>query len=234
MTSQAQIAGLQLDVMQGQLNEMKAASQDTKNAISNIHQLADTTSNASHNAKQFYSSSLRAWMAYLGEPEPVTLLYISTRDARLDIRFHIQNVGRSVASAVKIIAELHVLADFNSWRKDNSICDRAQKDYSQVSVIPRTNFHTDRKVAVVSTDEWNEFQNKIRRGEENRESNVLFLDTCIDYTPFNDEMHKFTRNGYMIIAKDHGKPISFDFTKPIQIPAEDLTFDPLPDVIRAN
>jgi hypothetical protein len=234
MKTQATIAGHQGEAMQGQLDEMKAASQDTKNAISGIQRLADTTTNASHEAATFYLSSLRAWMAYFDDPEPVTALYISSGGARLDMRFHIQNVGKSVASAVKIIAELHVSADFASWRTNNSICDRAQKEYIQVAVIPGTDFHTDRKVAFISSDEWDEFQNKVRRGEAQSDNNVLFLDTCINYTPFEGGMYKFTRTGYTIIVKHNGKPVSFDFTKPDQISIEDLTFDPLPDVIRAN
>ena len=163
MDTQADIAGKQWIAMKEQLGEMKGASQDTKDAIAGIRQLADATINSSNKAEAFYISSLRAWVAYDGPPMPVTPLFISKTSARFDMRFHIQNVGKSVASSVKLLAELHILADYQSWQKNNSICDRARADSVEVSIIPNTTFFTDRKVAVTSDAEWDEYQNMVRR-----------------------------------------------------------------------
>jgi hypothetical protein len=107
MDTQADIAGKQWIAMKDQLGEMKAASQDTKDAIVGIRQLADATIKGSNKAEAFYISSLRAWVAYEDPPVPVTPLFISKTGARFDMRFHIRNVGKSVASSVKLIAELH-------------------------------------------------------------------------------------------------------------------------------
>jgi Amidohydrolase family len=124
MDTQAGIADKQWIAMKEQLGEMKAASQDTKDAIVGIRQLADAT-----------IKSLRAWVAYEDPPVPVTPLFISKTGARFDMRFHIRNVGKSVASSVKLIAELRILADYQSWRKNNSICDRARAERVEIVQI---------------------------------------------------------------------------------------------------
>ncbi len=163
---------------------------------------------------------------------PVTPLFISKTSARLDMRFHIQNVGKSVASSVKLIAELHILADYQSWRKNNSICDRARAERVEVSIIPNTTFFTDRKVAVIPDAEWDEYENMVRRGAGS-DSAVLFLDTCIHYADGRNE-HQYTRLGFVMLKKVAEKEVPFSTANVETVPADVLSFTPLSDVIRAN
>jgi hypothetical protein len=165
MDKQREIADKQWMAMQDQLGEMRAASQDTKSAIAGIQQLAGATITSSDRAEMFYKSSLRPWVAYEGDPVPVTPLFASKTSVRSDMRFHIRNVGKSVASSVKLIAELHILADYKSWRKNNSICARADAERVEVSIIPDTTFFTNRKVASVPDDELDQYENMVRRGD---------------------------------------------------------------------
>jgi hypothetical protein len=153
MDKQREIADKQWKAMQDQLGEMRAASQDTKNAIAGIQQLSSATITSSDRAEMFYKNSLRAWVAYEGDPVPVTPLFVSKTSVRSDMRFHIRNVGKSVASSVKLVAELHILPDYKSWRKNNSICGRSNAERLEVSIIPDTTFFTDSKIASVPDDE---------------------------------------------------------------------------------
>jgi hypothetical protein len=232
MDEQRKIADKQWIAMQGQLDEMKAASQDTKSAIAGIQQLSGATITSGDRAETFYKSSLRAWVAYEGDPVPITPLFAGKTSVRSDMRFYIRNVGKSVASSVKLITELHILADYKSWRKDNSICTRAAADNVEISIIPDTTFFTNRKVAVVSNDELDQYENMVRR-EGSSLPTFLFLDTCIDYVTYESTNHQYTRTGFVITRNSNGKKIPFDIIGET-VPEDVLSFEPLPDVIRAN
>jgi hypothetical protein len=72
----------------------------------------------------------------------------------------------------------------------------------------------------------------VRRGDSSSEA-VLFLDTCIDYVAYDNVNHQYTRSGFVVTRKSNDKRMPIDMNGE-PVPQNVLSFDPLPDVIRAN
>jgi hypothetical protein len=75
----------------------------------------------------------------------------------------------------------------------------------------------------------------VRRGESS-DNTVLFLDTCIDYVADDTGKHQYTRFGFEMLKKADDKtvPFSTNVETVETVPKDVLSFNPLPDVIRAN
>jgi hypothetical protein len=72
----------------------------------------------------------------------------------------------------------------------------------------------------------------VRRGESS-DNTVLFLDTCIDYVADDTSKHQYTRFGFEVLKKVGDKTVPFS-TNVETVPEDVLSFNLLPDVIRAN
>jgi hypothetical protein len=122
----------QLQVMQAQLTEMKAASDDTKRTIAAFEKIANT--NAA--ANDFNRDSARAYIAV--DAEIISSMTFG-KEGTINIRFVLKNSGRSLADEVYIEPEIIFLLAGKERRdtlpEQKSTCDQARRKIKNPSAI---------------------------------------------------------------------------------------------------